>query len=203
MTLTKEAKSALEIQAMLNGVTLEDIANEMFDEEEEIIIEDEEPKKKKSKKTKKEEEPKPVTLNNVDELDMFKKLHNSKPVTVAFNGHEVEYKNQMWPIPAREVQYKTEVIKNRKSAKDIAELFAPKSEEDKQKASDGTVRYIKLTTYTEAINFRIRNAGYAKVWDDNGKLRFKILMNKELKDRNVNVESVKRDFKDVLNEIIS
>ena len=203
MTITKEVSDALKIQAMMQGMTIEDLARQMFDEEEIIIEVDDDTKKEKKKSTSKksEQKNKKPEIIYIEEKEQFSCLKVPKAVDVVFNGHNIEYKNQLWDISVRKVEYHTEVVKIPKRAKDLAEMFTPNSEEEKNRAANGDVRYIKLTSYSEALDFRIRDAGYAKVWENNGKLRFKIMLNKELKNHRANVDSVRKDFEDAMREL--
>jgi len=206
MTITKEQNEALKVQAMLQGLTVEELAKSMFESDDEdddiVIIEDEKPEKKTKKSTKKADVAKSIGFTNIEDKEPYTKLANSKhTIPIVFNGYNIDYKNQLWDVPTRTVEYTTELIKSAKRARDIAELFTPNSEQEKKAAYDGDVRYIKLTSYSESIDFRVRDAGYAKVWENNGKLKFKIIICKELKNHRTNVDNIRRDFEDVMREI--
>lgn len=201
MTISKEAENALKVQAMISGMTVEELAKQMYETDEiEFEIEDEPKKDKKTRVKKEKEYHAPRTIEDRPE---FSVLNVRKKVGVLFNEHNIGYKEQSWPIPSRVVEYETELVKSPKIAKDLAEMFCPKDESEKEKADSGETRYIKLVSYAESVSFRVREVGYAKVWNSNGKLRYKIMLNKELKNNNINPDTVRSKFSDALNELIA
>ena len=94
--MTKEEENAMKIQAMLQGVSFEDLlaANMSVEDDEddiEIEIEDEEKPKRKGKK--KASEDKPVAVQHlVPELEQFEKLNRGLKLNVNYNEHDIPYK---------------------------------------------------------------------------------------------------------------
>ena len=204
--MTKEEENAMRIQAMLQGLSFDEllaanISSEDVDDDIEIEIEDEKPKKKG--RQKKASEDKPVaTQHLVPELEQFSKLNRNLKLNITYGEHDIPYKEQLWPIPARVVEYNIEIVKNIKNAKDIADKFGKASAEERKKAEDGTVRYFRVINYEENVSHLIREVAYIKVTEDNGKFRTQLFLKSSvLKENNANPEKVKNNINKVIKAI--
>ena len=203
--MTKEEENAMRIQAMLQGVSFDEllaanISSEDGDDDIEIEIEDEKPKKKGKKKAS-EDKPAPVQ-HLVPELEQFSKLNKNLKLNITYGEHDIPYKEQLWPIPARVIEYNIELVKNIKNAKDIADKFGKGSEEERQKAADGIVRYFRVVNYEENVSHKIREVAYIKVTEDNGKFRTQLFVKSSvLKENNANPEKVKNNINKVIKSI--
>lgn len=204
--MTKEEENAMRIQAMLQGLSFDEllaanISSEDADDDIEIEIEDEKPKKKG--RQKKASEDKPVaTQHLVPELEQFSKLNRNLKLNITYGEHDIPYKEQLWPIPARVVEYNIEIVKNIKNAKDIADKFGKASAEERKKAEDGTVRYFRVINYEENVSHLIREVAYIKVTEDNGKFRTQLFLKSSvLKENNANPEKVKNNINKVIKAI--
>jgi len=201
MTISKEAENALKVQAMISGMTVEELAKQMYETDEiEFEVEDEPKKEKKTRAKKEKVYHAPRTIEDRPE---FNRLKVRKKVGVLFGEHSIRYKDQSWPIPSRVVEYETELIKSPKIAQNVADMFSHEDESERLKADNGETRYIKLVSYSESVSFRVKEVGYAKVWNNNGSLKYKILLNKELKNNHINPDIVRSKFSDALNELIA
>ncbi len=203
--MTKEEENAMRIQAMLQGVSFDEllaanISSEDEDDDIEIEIEDEKPKKKGKKKAS-EDKPAPAQ-HLVPELEQFSKLNKNLKLNITYGEHDIPYKEQLWPIPARVVEYNIELVKNIKNAKDIADKFGKGSEEERQKAEDGLVRYFRVVNYEENVSHKIREVAYIKVTENNGKFRTQLFVKSSvLKENNANPEKVKNNINKVIKAI--
>lgn len=203
--LTKEEENAMRIQAMLQGVSFDDMltSNMVADDDEDdddIVIVDEQPKKKGSKRKKAES--KPVAVPHlVPELEQFKGLNRNLTLDVYFNEHDIPYKEQLWRIDGRTITYKVEIVKIIKIAKDVAKLFS-KSEDELRKAEEGLVRYFRVINYDENVSHNIREIAYIRVENTNGKLSTKTYIRSGvLKDNNASPDKVKANIKKLVKEI--
>ena len=204
--MTKEEENALRIQAMLQGLSFDEllaanISSEDVDDDIEIEIEDEKPKKKGRQKKASEDKP-AATQHLVPELEQFSKLNRNLKLNITYGEHDIPYKEQLWPIPARVVEYNIEIVKNIKNAKDIADKFGKASAEERKKAEDGTVRYFRVINYEENVSHLIREVAYIKVTEDNGKFRTQLFLKSSvLKENNANPEKVKNNINKVIKAI--
>lgn len=204
--MTKEEENAMKIQAMLQGVSFEDLLEANMsaeDDEDDIEIEIEDEKKPKKKGKKKASEDKPVVVQHlVPELEQFGKLNRGLKLNVNYNEHDIPYKEQLWNIPARTIEYEIELVKNPKIAKDIADVFSHGSAEERQKAEDGIVRYFRVINYEENVSHKIKEIAYIRVVEDNGKFRTQLYVkSKLLKENNANPEKVKNNINKIIKNI--
>lgn len=197
---TQEEMNAMRINALLNGVDPESLNFNEEDEDMDIEIEDEKPSKK-SKKQKKEE------VKHVESVihmqPEFEKLKNKEQMTVAFGGHDIHYKEQLWAIPLRHVVYDVELVVTPKVARDIALKLSHNSFEEGEKAYRGDVRYYKIVTY-ENVLYKVKELGYIRVFAlDNGKLKFKPEFKTDfLKSININPDKFKKSLQGVVNNLV-
>ena len=204
--MTKEEENAMRIQAMLQGLSFDEllaanISSEDVDDDIEIEIEDEKPKKKGRQKKASEDKP-AATQHLVPELEQFSKLNRNLKLNITYGEHDIPYKEQLWPIPARVVEYNIEIVKNIKNAKDIADKFGKASAEERKKAEDGTVRYFRVINYEENVSHLIREVAYIKFTEDNGKFRTQLFLKSSvLKENNANPEKVKNNINKVIKAI--
>lgn len=206
--MTKEEENAMKIQAMLQGVPFEELANtylsseDEVDDDIEIKIEDEKTKKKGKGKKK---EDKPVVVQHlVPELEQYAKLNRGIKLNVNYNEHDIHYKEQLWNIPSRIVEYNVELVRNPKVAKDIADMFSKGSAEERKKAEEGIVRYFRVINYEENVYHKIREIAYIRVAEDSGKLRTHLIVkSKILKENNANPEKVKNNLNKLTKSIAS
>lgn len=204
--LTKEEENAMKIQAMLQGISFEELVGASLspeddeDDDIEIEIEDEKPKKK-SKGKKKEDKP-VVVQQFVPELEQFSKLNRGLKINVNYNEHDIPYKEQLWHIDSRVIQYNIEIVRNPKIAKDVADVFSNGSAEERKKAKDGIVRYFRVINYEENVSHKIREIAYIKVVEANGKFITQFYVkSKILKENNANPDKVKNNLKKIIKNI--
>lgn len=204
--MTKEEENAMKIQAMLQGISFEELVGASLSSEDdedddiEIEIEDEKPKKKGKGKKK---EDKPVAVQHfVPELEQFSKLNRGLKINVNYHEHDIPYKEQLWHIDARVIEYNIEIVRNPKIAKDVADMFSKGSAEERKKAEDGIVRYFRVINYEENVSHKIREIAYIKVVEVNGKFRTQLYVkSKILKENNANPEKVKTNLNKIIKNI--
>jgi hypothetical protein len=124
----------------------------------------------------------------------FEKMNKSSRLRVTFNGHEIHYKDTLYPVPKRDVEYNIELITTPKVARDIAYELSGGDEEEVKKAGSGEVRYFKVVTY-DSVLFKLKEIGYVKVYVKNGKLENKCFVKSILVHNNTNKAKVEKDIK--------
>jgi hypothetical protein len=215
--MTKEEKAALRVQAMLQGISFEELVDSISSEDVEDtddieIVEDDVTETKKKGKGTRKKSSKNVPIGSekqvfttqqqfVPELDKFSKLNRSLKMSILYNDHDIPYKEQLWAIPARTVDYLLEVVKSPKIASDVAVKFGG-TEKDKKKAQDGEVRYLRLINYEDNVSYKIKEVGYVKVDATTQGLRTTIkVMDKTLKENHANPAKVKKNLETLVEEI--
>lgn len=208
--LTREEENAMRVQAMIQGISFEELleANMLTEDDDdddddiEIEIEDEEKPKRKSRK--KESKSTPVAQHLVPELEQFAKLNRGLKLNVNYNEHDIHYKEQLWNIPTRTIEYEIELVRNIKLAKDMADMFSHGSAEERKKAEEGIVRYFKVINHEENVYHKIKEIAYIKVVEDNGKFRTQLYVkSKLLKENNANPEKVKNNINKVIKNLVA
>lgn len=204
--MTREEENAMKIQAMLQGISVEELMKSTImsdcDEDVEIEIEDEKPKKESRGKKK---EDKPIAVQHlVPELEKFAKLNRGLKINVNYHEHDIPYKEQLWHIDSRLVQYQIEIVKNTKTAKDIADIFSKGSAEERKKAEEGIVRYFRVINYEENVSHKIREIAYIRVVESKGKFKTQIFVrSKLLKEHNANPDKVKENITKAIKNLAS
>lgn len=213
--ISKTELNSLKVQAMLAGMQVEELMRSYgmvpSDEEVELDIEDDEAPIKKDKKTKKaktaevdvDDAPK-KDLYKVPELPQFEKLNRELTLNVNYAAHDIKYKEQYWGIPARTVEYSVAIVKNKKTAADIAKLFAKKSDVEiaKTEAENGETRYFTVVYYGESIPKNVREIAYIKVTEQCGKYHTQMyIKSKALKESHANPDVVKKDISAMVKSI--
>lgn len=206
--MTKEEKAALEVQAMLQGVTVDDLLGMSADTEEEDEMDtmldeaaDEmegKPKKKEAKpKAKKVETPKVV--DKIAIKPEFSKFKESDELNVTFNYHEIPYKEQLWPVPSRVVVYEVELVTQPMVAKNISYEVNGRSEDEANKAYNGDTMYYRIVTY-ENVKSDVRVIGYIKLFTDgSNKVKNKLVTNKSwMKKVNINIDKFAKEIQRVI-----
>lgn len=87
------------------------------------------------------------------DLEKFNKLNRNTTIGVEQYAHDIHYKEQIWGIPKRTIEYRLELVTNKKIATDIAVMFGDKTPEALRDAENGEVRYIRIVSY-ENIPYR-------------------------------------------------
>jgi hypothetical protein len=216
--MTKEEKAALRVQAMLQGVSFEELVDSLSSEDTEdatdieiVTDEDVTETKKKGKGThKKSAKDVPIGSEKqtfttqqhfVPELDKFAKLNRDLKMSVVYSDHDIPYKEQLWAIPARTVDYLLEIVKSPKIASDVAAKFGG-TETDKQKAQDGEVRYFRLINYENNVSYKIKEVGYVKVDVTAQGFRTTVkVMSDVLKENHANPAKVKKNLETLVEGI--
>lgn len=174
--MANEIEQAALLMAMLNGEVPEAYMNNNdFEEEDDeehleedetpkIIIEfeDDEPRKKSRKKAKKVEESKKI--ETIPEDYRFGKRAE---ITVHLVEHEIHYKEQHWPIPARDIIYYVDRMDMTTAVVNLAkDLYKDKmTKEYEEKVRAGLVRFYKIVTYN-TVPSRITTLGYVEVLEN-------------------------------------
>lgn len=137
------------------------------------------------------------------DLEKFNKLNRNTTIGVEQYAHDIHYKEQIWGIPKRTIEYRLELVTNKKIATDIAVMFGDKTPEALRDAENGEVRYIRIVSY-ENIPYRSKEIGYIKVvCDHDGKLKSKTLLkNAAMKENNINPEKVKKTLENVKDKLL-
>jgi len=113
---------------------------------------------------------KPI-IDPIDELPEFVNLPKDMTVTVNFKEHDIPYKDQLWGIPRRTVEYIVELIKYQMGAARAAREFRGcKDDTDEKDAKTGKVRYYRVVSYLENLPFRDRYIAYIRVINKNNKI---------------------------------
>lgn len=207
--MTKEEKAALEVQAMLQGVTVDELLGISADTEEEDEIDTmldkaaDEIEKKPKKKTSKPnnimvETPKKVE-DKITIKPEFSKFKESDEVNVTFNYHEIPYKEQLWPVPSRVVVYEVELVTKPMVAKNISYEVNGKSEDEANKAYNGDTMYYRIVTY-ENVKSDVRIIGYIKLFTDgSNKVKSRLITNKSwMKKVNINIDKFTKEIQKVI-----
>ena len=191
MKYTEEEINAMRINAMLQGLDPSTIMNEELEEDDiEIEIEDEKPKKKK-----KNSEPLVILPSTIEMKPAFEKLAKGGKLNVTYNGHDIHYKEQLWGIDTRIVEYQIELVNIQKVARDCVEKFHGNSAEFKEKANNGDVRYMKVICYLDNIPYRAREIAWIEIVSVNNKLKSKVHIDKvQLKQNNINPEKLEKSI---------
>lgn len=207
--MTKEEKAALEVQAMLQGVTVDELLGISADTEEEDEIDtmldkaaDEIEKKPKKKTSKPDdimvERPKKVE-DKITIKPEFSKFKESDEVNVTFNYHEIPYKEQLWPVPSRVVAYEVELVTKPMVAKNISYEVNGSSEDEANKAYNGDTMYYRIVTY-ENVKSNVRVIGYIKLFTDgSNKVKSRLVTNKSwMKKVNINIDKFAKEIQKVI-----
>lgn len=216
-TYSREDVAAFDLFARLQGIDPSQLATDTETLEEPAGIDydiefEDEPKKKtrgskskgsgKSRSTKPKAEPRPAVRYTVPELEEYAKLNRGIQIEVTQKSHDIKYKEQSWGIPVRHIKYNIEIINQIKVAKDMSDKFNAKSEEERQKAEQGLVRYFKIVSY-ENIPYRSREIGYIKVEFKNGKMEMKTLLAKTaMKENNIDPDKVAKTIKSIRSQLL-
>lgn len=221
--MTKEEKAALEVQAMLQGVTVDELLGMSADTEEDDEMDtmldeaanemEKKPKKKTSKPDDKENKPKKKRISPNDIMEErpkkvedkitikpeFSKFKESDEVNVTFNYHEIPYKEQLWPVPSRVVVYEVELVTKPMVAKNISYEVNGKSEDEANKAYNGDTMYYRIVTY-ENVKSDVRIIGYIKLFTDgSNKVKSRLVTNKSwMKKVNINIDKFAKEIQKVL-----
>lgn len=205
--MTKEEKAALEVQAMLQGVTVEDLLGMSAETEEDEVdaMLDEAADEIESKPKKKTAKPKatkveaPKVADKIVIKPEFSKFIDSVEVNVTFNYHEIPYKEQLWPVPSRVVAYEVELVTQPMVAKNISDEVNNKSEDEAKKAYDGDTMYYRIVTY-ENVKSDVRVIGYIKLFvDGTSKVKTRLVTNKSwMKKVNINIDKFTKEIQKVI-----
>lgn len=206
--MSKEELNAMKIQSMLQGISVEEIMTQQLnneDDNEEIEIEIEEEEKKPKKKSAKKKDELTTKQQYIPELDVFKKIANNNiTVNINYHEHDIKYKEQLWPVPERTIQYQLSMIRIPKVACDVAQVFKSNSAEELEKAQNGKVRYLKIVNFEESVSHLIREVGYIRVEEINGKLSTQLFVKTQvLKNNNANPEKVKKNLTKAMKELVA
>lgn len=199
-SITKQDLDAYRIYCMINGIEMEDVP--VVEDNNNNNSENAPKKKKKSSNSSKSKETFKTSESKVPELPIFSKLRKSQELLVTFNEHDIKYKEQFWGVPTRTVTYQIELVTKTQVAKTISDMMNNNSETERQRANEGKTRYYKIVTYETAVS-AVREIGYIKVENQNGKLnqKFKV-KSKTLKENNVNPDKVKKNIQKLLPTLI-
>jgi hypothetical protein len=213
---TEEEMNAMRISAMLQGMNPDDIQNQLanaFEDEEDFDIEiiDEEKPKKKRKSTSKidkvgsEKQEFTTKLTTIPELPEFENVKRNLSIPVTLNSHDIHYKEQYWGIPTRTLNYMLEIVKIPKVAKDISNIMNASSEEERNKAVAGEVRYFKIVNYDENVPYTARELGYIKLSrDKQGRLKARThLLHTALTQNRINEGTMSKQLASKTQELIS
>jgi hypothetical protein len=199
MKYSEEEINAMRINAMLQGLDPNDIKNEELEEDIEIEIEDEKPKKKK-----KNNEPLVIVPATIEMRPEYEKLKAGGKINITYGGHDIHYKDQLWGIETRVVEYQIELVNIQKVARDCVEKFHGNSAEFKEKASNGEIRYMKVACYLDNIPYRAREVALVEVAYVNGKLKSKLHIDKvQLKQNNINPDKVTDSINKELRKLLA
>lgn len=211
--MTEQELAAAKINAMINGLDPEEVTNNMLveaEQEKEKAKRQEKAQKKKEKASKssksskkKEEAPEFVSEPaEVPELKFFSKLAKTIPMQVTFGEHDIPYKEQLWAIPTRTVDYKLELVSSKKLARDISDKVNGESEQHRERANKGTTRYYRLITHENVLH-KVKEIGYVKVYRNSDNIKYSIAVkNNLLKENNVNVDKLKDKMRDAMDNML-
>lgn len=202
MKYTKEELAAMKVRAMLQGIDPSTITNEILDSDEDDIdieIENEKPRKRRKASDK---ESSINTVVEIEELEQFSCLKRNLVIPINFLRHDIPYKEQLWGVPERVVNYNIEIVKNPKIARDISNKMNGNSVEEAEKATKGLVRYFKIITY-DTVPFKAKEIGYIKVFvDNNNKIKTKVKISKtQMKENNINFDKAKSSIQKAIKEL--
>lgn len=161
---------------------------------------------KKPKKTSKPKVPKKseeelarekAEADKLQDCD-FAEIKKSEKFIVILHGHDIHYKEQLWPIEERKVIYEAARVDSRTKAKRICkDMYSDKvTEEQLEDAYEGKTRYYEVRVLSEIVPYRITTLGYIEI-KPNKKNMIK-LFRKNMEAHNVVYEEVLSDLKKVV-----
>lgn len=190
----KELLEAMRVQALLNNMPTDEIDKQLKNE-------DSSTNKKKQTKTKTKTEDKIAANKDIPMIDFYKDLPKHGDINITFKEHDIPYKEQLWGIPDRTVQYEIELVTSPKIAKDISDLMNNKSEEQNKLAEEGKVRYYRIVTYENVLS-KLRIIGYVKVYKSKYGMKHKTMLYKSLlESHRVNYDKLNKNIKKVTNNM--
>ena len=205
LKMTESELDAMRVNALINGT---DLSNMSINDDFDIDIIDDKPKKKTRAKKQAQA---PKKMDEIPLLDKYRKLKNGR-INVKFNQHDIHYKDQLWDIPPRTVEYQIELVKIPKIAADISQKFYTKSIKvfDKAnagaaaKARAGEVRYYAVRTYESVLSSLVTIA-YAKVnTNDKGNFEHRLCIEKEaLSKSNANVNKFTKSLDNTMKSLLA
>lgn len=199
--IEKEDMQAAYLRALLNGEipVEEESGTEDASGGVEVVFEDEPKKKKKTRKKKVEEQTfttKQAFLGEWEHGDLGK----TRPINVVFGNHDIHYKEQLWPIPERNIVFNVERIDIPKVALNAAEaIHKDLTDDQKSEVKNGKIRYYKIVTY-EAIPADSNYLGYVEV-RPNATTKI-YLRDNILKLRKVDKKAVTKAVKKAISELV-
>lgn len=155
-------------------------------------------RKKSDAKEKKKEVPK--LQNNTGH-----ELQKSQEIKVSFRGHDIPYKDQLWPVGQRTVTYYIELVEKTGLAKNLAVKFCPKErpelkDELVRKALSGEHMFYRIVTFENVPSYS-SVLGYVRVTSSGSK---DIRLDAEnIKKSNVNYDALGKKVKEALKGMIS
>ena len=143
---TQAVESAALIQQLMAGANLEEVQAELKEVNKKSTRKS--PKKKKEVDPEKEAKKDKVRKTGVDiEIDeRMKMLDRNISFTLAFGGHDIPYKDQLWDVPRRYVTHEIRLCKSFKRASDVARIMQDSELNDAQKDDirNGIVAYFTI-----------------------------------------------------------
>lgn len=162
---TQAVESAALIQQLMAGANLEEVQAELKEVNRKSTRKL--PKKKKKVDPEKEAKRDKVRKTGVDiEIDeRMKILDRNISFTLAFGGHDIPYKDQLWDVPRRDVTHEIRLCKSFKRASDVAKIMQESELNDAQKDDirNGIVAYFTINAL-ETVNYSRDILGYGKCY---------------------------------------
>lgn len=133
----------------------------------------------------------------------YAKLLNLFKMNIVFDKHEIHYKEQLWPVPLRTVEYMVELVRNPMEAYRLCEDFM-KDKEVSDKAKKGEIATYVIRT-REEVKFVATTMGVITIRNTkNNKLEASVGLNrKAISECCVNGDKIKQNAIRVANSIIS
>lgn len=122
---------------------------------------------------------------------VFRDLPSGMEFAASAKKHNINYKEQIWDIPSRDIVYKMELIRDIKQNIAIASITHAFSDESKIKmyrelAESGVMRYYRVVTEENVLGC-IKELGFVSIYSkDNGFSKDSICYNLYLNEGNIN-----------------
>lgn len=143
---------------------------------------------------------------------LYAKLEKERSFTLGIKRHDIPYKEQLWEIPERKVEYSVELIE--KPIENVnASRETHKNDEKglyEELARYGVMRYYKVYT-NETVSKELKVLGYASVYFDTkknnnekGVVKFFTYIKDELQDNScVDADKIKNTVDKLIKEMIT
>lgn len=128
-------------------------------------------------------------------------LPKSTTIDIFFPGHDIHYKEQLWPVPDRTITYTVELAKFAQAAYNCCES-AGLSKDVCNKAKSGEIRVYDIKTF-EDCKIEVKSLGCITVESRNGKIVKTLHLNeKGIKCTSLDINRVNKKLTELMNSFL-